>query len=160
MLQHDKNTDDAVTDDPSSTKLSLEKKEDSTTHKSSTDSIAVNDITVIRQRLKRKLDIRLAIWAFMGFFAMFLDKSNLRMYIMLYHLLKEHTEWKSVFMFIPLANAYVSGMREDLDLESSAYNWADAIMSIGLNMYMSKIPLWCLCRQTDMYYTDSRFQLV
>lgn len=52
-----------------------------------------------------------------GSFAMFLDKSNLRMYM---HVMYE-IEWMSVFMFIPLANAYVSSIREDLDLESSAY---------------------------------------
>lgn len=38
-------------------------------------------------------------------------------------------------MFISsLANAYVSGMREDLNLESVAYNWADTIMTISLNV--------------------------
>lgn len=41
-----------------------------------------------------------------------------------------------IHFFISLANAYVSGMREDLDLESVAYNWADTIMSISLNVYV------------------------
>lgn len=47
-----------------------------------------------------------------GSFAMFLDKSNLRMYI---HFMYE------IEYYIRLTNAYVSGIREDLDLESSAY---------------------------------------
>ncbi|KAJ8656744.1 hypothetical protein O0I10_007591 [Lichtheimia ornata] len=100
------------------TSTPTKKREDSsTTHdtSSNTESTTVDDnMTAIRQRLKRKLDIRLAIWAFLGFFALFLDKSN-------------------------LPNAYVSGMREDLDLESVAYNWADTIMSISLNV--SQIPV-------------------
>lgn len=61
-----------------------------------------------------------------GSFAMFLDKSNLRMYI---HFMYE------IEYYIRLTNAYVSGIREDLDLESSAYielmpSWALVLMCI------------------------------
>lgn len=114
-----------------------EKREDSsTTHDSSkTESITISDITATRRRLKRKLDIRLALWAFMGFFALFLDKSNLRMYSYVTDSDKLHHPWmRSLMSISSLANAYVSGMREDLNLESVAYNWADTIMSISLNV--------------------------
>lgn len=80
MLRENENTggDDAATNIATPT----EKREDaSTTHDgSNTESITINDMTATRRRLKRKLDIRLALWAFMGFFALFLDKSNLRMH--------------------------------------------------------------------------------
>ncbi|CDS04015.1 hypothetical protein LRAMOSA06970 [Lichtheimia ramosa] len=67
------------------------------------------DIIAVRRRLKRKLDLRLVIWAFLGYFATYLDRSN-------------------------LPNAYVSGMKEDLLLESSAYNWADTVLRLGYNL--------------------------
>ncbi|CDS04014.1 hypothetical protein LRAMOSA06969 [Lichtheimia ramosa] len=63
------------------------------------------DTIAVRRRLKRKLDLRLVIWAFLGYFASWLDRSNLR-----------------------------NGMKEDLLLESSVYNWADTVMSLGYNL--------------------------
>ncbi|CDH49396.1 nicotinamide mononucleotide permease [Lichtheimia corymbifera JMRC:FSU:9682] len=67
------------------------------------------DAMVVRRRLKQKLDLRFVVWAFLGYFATYLDRSN-------------------------LPNAYVSGMKEDLLLESSAYNWADTVMRLGYNL--------------------------
>lgn len=39
------------------------------------------DIIAVRRRLKRKLDLRLVLWAFLGYFATYLDRSNLRKYV-------------------------------------------------------------------------------
>ncbi|CDH49372.1 predicted protein [Lichtheimia corymbifera JMRC:FSU:9682] len=83
----------------------------STTAETSVDKEAstITDVIAVRRRLKRKLDMRFVVWAFLGYFAGYLDRSN-------------------------LPNAYVSGMREDLLLESSAYNWADTVMRLGYNL--------------------------
>ncbi|KAJ8660180.1 hypothetical protein O0I10_004039 [Lichtheimia ornata] len=84
----------------------------STTAETNVDKEAstITDVTAVRRRLKRKLDMRFVVWAFLGFFATYLDRSN-------------------------LPNAYVSGMREDLLLESSAYNWADTVLRLGYNLF-------------------------
>ncbi|KAI7881172.1 MFS general substrate transporter [Lichtheimia hyalospora FSU 10163] len=66
-------------------------------------------INGVRKHLNRKLDIRLVVWAFLGHFGMQLDRNN-------------------------LSNAYVSGMREDLNLESAAYNWAFTVNNIGITV--------------------------
>lgn len=54
----------------------------STTVKSNKDDQAstTTDTIAVRRRLKRKLDLRLVIWAFLGYFATYLDRSNLRKY--------------------------------------------------------------------------------
>lgn len=36
------------------------------------------DAMVVRRQLKRKLDLRFVVWAFLGYFATYLDRSNLR----------------------------------------------------------------------------------
>lgn len=87
MPQHNENTGDAIpTSDLNITTTTLEKKEDATAKEKSisTDDTTVDDITMIRQRLKRKLDIRLAVWSMVAFLAVFIDKSNMRMYDRLY----------------------------------------------------------------------------
>ncbi|CDH49369.1 predicted protein [Lichtheimia corymbifera JMRC:FSU:9682] len=43
------------------------------------DSSMTADVITVRQRLKRKLDMRFVVWAFLGFFAGNLDRSNLRL---------------------------------------------------------------------------------
>ncbi|KAI9270470.1 major facilitator superfamily domain-containing protein [Phascolomyces articulosus] len=63
------------------------------------------DLTV-KERLVRKLDLRMMLWGFFAYFANNLDRNNLQ-------------------------NAFTMGMDKDLDLKSSAYNWAIAIFSIG-----------------------------
>lgn len=85
MPQHNENTGDAISSDMNSTTTSLEKK-DATAHEKSitTDDTTMDDITMIRQRLKRKLDIRLAVWSMIAFLSIFIDKSNMRMYDRLY----------------------------------------------------------------------------
>ncbi|CDS09124.1 hypothetical protein LRAMOSA10484 [Lichtheimia ramosa] len=65
----------------------------------------------VRQQLKRKLDIRFVVWSFLGLLGMHLDRTN-------------------------LPNAYVSGMREDLSLESAAYNWAKTASNIGAAVFI------------------------
>lgn len=40
-------------------------------------------------------------------------------------------ELKHHILHMLSANAYVSGMREDLSLESAAYNWAKTASNIG-----------------------------
>ncbi|CDH49373.1 mfs general substrate transporter [Lichtheimia corymbifera JMRC:FSU:9682] len=52
----------------------------STTAETSVDKEAstITDVIAVRRRLKRKLDMRFVVWAFLGYFAGYLDRSNLR----------------------------------------------------------------------------------
>ncbi|KAI9496133.1 major facilitator superfamily domain-containing protein [Zychaea mexicana] len=61
---------------------------------------------VVQKRLVRKLDMRMLIWSFLAYFANLLDRNNLQ-------------------------NAFTMGMEEDLDLNSSVYNWAVTMFFIG-----------------------------
>ncbi|KAI9007899.1 major facilitator superfamily domain-containing protein [Phycomyces nitens] len=58
------------------------------------------------KRLVRKLDSRLMLWAFFGYFANGLDRNN-------------------------MPNAYTNGMDVELNLESDKYNWAITMFFIG-----------------------------
>ncbi|KAF7723733.1 hypothetical protein EC973_001709 [Apophysomyces ossiformis] len=60
----------------------------------------------LERRLIRKLDLRLMLWAFFGYFANGLDRNN-------------------------MPNAYTNGMKEDLELASERYNWAFTMFFIG-----------------------------
>ncbi|KAL1930295.1 hypothetical protein VTP01DRAFT_1449 [Rhizomucor pusillus] len=60
----------------------------------------------IQKRLVRKLDLRLMLWAFLAYWANGLDRNN-------------------------MPNAYTNGMKEDLNFDSSAYNWAITMFFIG-----------------------------
>ncbi|KAJ8663999.1 hypothetical protein O0I10_000275 [Lichtheimia ornata] len=61
---------------------------------------------LVEKRLVRKLDYRLMLWAFLAYWANGLDRNN-------------------------MPNAYTTGMKEELDLDSSAYNWAITMFFIG-----------------------------
>ncbi|KAG1145273.1 hypothetical protein G6F37_005701 [Rhizopus arrhizus] len=62
--------------------------------------------TEIEKKLVRKLDYRLMIWAFFGYFANGLDRNN-------------------------MPNAYTTGLKEDLGLVENQYNWAVTMFFIG-----------------------------
>ncbi|KAG2220874.1 hypothetical protein INT45_004042 [Circinella minor] len=75
----------------------------------------------IEKKLVRKLDWRLMIWAFFAYWANGLDRNN-------------------------MPNAYTNGLKEELELESSAYNWAVTMFFIGYvilqipaNMVITKV---------------------
>lgn len=40
-------------------------------------------INAVRKQVNRKLDVRFVVWAFLGLFGMHLDRTNLRMYIII-----------------------------------------------------------------------------
>ncbi|KAI7853969.1 major facilitator superfamily domain-containing protein [Circinella umbellata] len=84
----------------------------------------INDIfdPIIEKQLVRKLDIRMLTWAFFACFAKKLDRNNLQ-------------------------NAFTMGMDEDLDLNSSIYNWSLTMFFIGYiilqipgNIIITKLP--------------------
>ncbi|KAI8381156.1 major facilitator superfamily domain-containing protein [Radiomyces spectabilis] len=60
----------------------------------------------LEKQLVKKLDTRLLIWAFFGYFANGLDRNN-------------------------MPNAFTNGMEEDLQLVGSRYNWAITMFFIG-----------------------------
>ncbi|KAI9248881.1 major facilitator superfamily domain-containing protein [Phascolomyces articulosus] len=61
---------------------------------------------IIEKRLVRKLDLRMLLWSFIAYFANLLDRNNLQ-------------------------NAFTMGMKDDLDLNNVAYNWATTMFFIG-----------------------------
>ncbi|CDS05234.1 hypothetical protein LRAMOSA07763 [Lichtheimia ramosa] len=60
----------------------------------------------VEKRLVRKLDYHLMVWAFFAYWANGLDRNN-------------------------MPNAYTTGMKEDLNLDNSAYNWGITMFFIG-----------------------------
>ncbi|CDH52531.1 high-affinity nicotinic acid transporter [Lichtheimia corymbifera JMRC:FSU:9682] len=83
---------------------------DTTTIVESTETVVIKPSVMIdpvkERKLRRKIDLRLMVWSFLAAFINMLDRNNMQ-------------------------NAYTNGMEEDLNLNSSVYNWAVTMFFIG-----------------------------
>lgn len=97
---------------------------------------SLDDKSDEEHRLVRRLDSRYLIWACFYYFVMYLDSSTY-----LPHVPRRDRYWL-ISWIANVSNAYVSGMKEDLNMYGNQLNWMTTYWTIGKLPWSSIIAHW------------------